>query len=161
MIVIGYQGIGKSTLSLREAETEIPFIDLESGCFWNDGVRADDWYKSYVNVALDLARQGHNVFVSSHKQVREELLKSFRNDIYVCYPSKKLKQSWIMKLRDRYIFSTDEEKVKNYKAMMNAIDRYDANIDELANSGFPCIEIDSMDYCLGNLLREAEQTEIL
>lgn len=158
MIVIGYQGIGKSTLSVIKKGTEIPFIDLESGSFWNDGVRADDWYKSYVNVALDLARQGHNVFVSSHKQVREELLKSFRNDIYVCYPSKKLKQSWIMKLRDRYIYSTEEEKVKNYKAMMNAIDRYDANIDELANSGFPCIEIDSMDYLLSDLLRKVGKT---
>lgn len=112
MIVIGYQGIGKSTLSLCLNDIGIPFIDLESGCFWNDGVRADDWYKSYVNIALDLARQGYNVFVSSHKQVREELLKSFRNDIYVCYPSKNLKQEWIMKLRDRYTLSIPEEKSK-------------------------------------------------
>lgn len=40
---------------------------------------------------------------------------------------------------------------------MNAIDRYDANIDELSNSGFPCIEINSMDYRLEDLLREAEK----
>lgn len=38
MIVIGYQGIGKSTL----ANKDLRFIDLESGNFWVDGKRADD-----------------------------------------------------------------------------------------------------------------------
>lgn len=155
MIVIGYQGIGKSTMV--QSDKNHKWIDLESGSFWNNGVRADDWYVAYTNIALDLARQGFNVFVSSHKQVREELLKSVRYDIYVCYPTKELKRSWIMKLRDRYIFSTQEEKTKNYKAMMNAIDRYDDNIDELTNSGFPCIEITTMDYRLSDLLEIGEQ----
>ena len=43
MIVIGYQGIGKSTYSNKD----ITCIDLESGNFWVDGVRLDDWYKVY------------------------------------------------------------------------------------------------------------------
>ena len=43
MIVIGYQGIGKSTYSNKD----ITCIDLESGNLWVDGVRLDDWYKVY------------------------------------------------------------------------------------------------------------------
>ena len=39
MIIIGYQGIGKSTLAGHNS-----VIDLESGNFWNDGKRIDDWY---------------------------------------------------------------------------------------------------------------------
>ena len=59
MIVIGYQGVGKSTLAGKDYR----FIDLESGCFWVDGpngerVRADDWYKAYCQVAVDLSDQG-------------------------------------------------------------------------------------------------------
>ena len=67
MIVIGYQGIGKSTL----ANKDLRFIDLESGNFWVDGKRADDWYKPYCQIAEHLSRQGYIVFTSSHEVVRK------------------------------------------------------------------------------------------
>ena len=51
MIVIGYQGIGKSSLAGRNNI----FIDLESGNFWVDGKRADDWYKPYCQIAEHLS----------------------------------------------------------------------------------------------------------
>lgn len=35
MIIIGYQGIGKSTL----AKNSLKYIDLESGNFWINGER--------------------------------------------------------------------------------------------------------------------------
>ena len=70
MIYVGYQGIGKSSISGKNN-----CIDLESGNFWVDGKRIDDWYKIYVNIAEHLSNQGYKVFMSSHKVVREELNK--------------------------------------------------------------------------------------
>ena len=67
MIIIGYQGIGKSTLSARN----LKYVDLESSNFWFDDpetkqrVRHFNWYEMYCNVAEYLSRQGYVVFVSS------------------------------------------------------------------------------------------------
>ena len=41
MIIVGYQGIGKSSISNPDTRC----IDLESGNFFVDGKRPDDWYK--------------------------------------------------------------------------------------------------------------------
>ena len=49
------------------------------------------------------------------------------------YPSLNLKNMWIDKLENRY---RDTGLEKDYKALMNAKDRYDENIQELANSKF-------------------------
>lgn len=126
MIVIGYQGIGKSTLAGRDNK----FIDLESGNFWVDGKRADDWYKPYCQIAEHLSQQGYIVFTSSHEVVRKQLENS-SEVIVVVYPSIELKDEWIDKLEERYAKSKLE---KDYKALMNAVDRYEENIKELSNS---------------------------
>ena len=87
MIIIGYQGIGKSTL----AASELKYIDLESSNFWfydsetKQKVRHSNWYEMYCNVAENLSRQGYIVFVSSHQPVRERLLKS-KEYVVVCVP---------------------------------------------------------------------------
>ena len=120
MIVIGYQGIGKSTLAGRNNR----FIDLESGNFWVDGKRADDWYKPYCQIAEHLSQQGYIVF---RKQ-----LENSGETIVVVYPSIKLKDEWIAKLEKRYEESGLE---KDYKALMNAKDRYEENIRELGEYG--------------------------
>lgn len=125
MIVIGYQGIGKSSLAGRNHR----FIDLESGNFWVDGKRADDWYKPYCQIAEHLSQQGYIVFTSSHEVVREQL-KNSNELIVVVYPSLELKSEWISKLQERYDRTGLQ---KDYKALMNAIDRYDDNIKELEN----------------------------
>lgn len=123
MIVIGYQGIGKSSLAGRNNK----FIDLESGNFWVDGKRADDWYKPYCQIAEHLSQQGYIVFTSSHEVVRKQLENSSET-IVIVYPSIELKDEWIDKLERRYIESGLE---KDYKALMNANDRYEENIKEL------------------------------
>ena len=64
MIVIGYQGIGKSTISHASKGN---FIDLESGNFWVDGKRDPEWFKPYCQIALHLHKQGYVVFTSSHE----------------------------------------------------------------------------------------------
>ena len=158
MIVIGYQGIGKSTLAGRDNK----FIDLESGNFWIDDKRADDWYKPYCKIAEHLSQQGYIVFVSSHEVVRKQLAKS-NEIIAIVYPSIDLKDEWIKKLEDRYKKSGSE---KDYKALMNAKDRYEENTKELCNDADKYsmfkIELTQMEYdlesaliCLRNIINAA------
>lgn len=153
MIIIGYQGIGKSTLAGKNK-----CIDLESSNFWFrdtetfQTVRHNDWYVPYCNIANHLSEQGYTVFTSSHEVVREELKKS-KEKVYVIYPSIKLKDKWISKLEERY---KNTELKKDYKAMMNAKGRYDENINELKNCGISVFEIIDMDYSLEEIVRFLE-----
>lgn len=151
MIVIGFQGIGKSSLARSASNV----IDLESGCFWNRNYRSSDWYVYYCNIAIDLSSQGNTVFTSSHKNVRDHFARLPKNElIAVCYPSLKLKDDWIEKLRIRY---ERTGLAKDEKAWMNAVDRYDENIRELMASPFDKIEIDSMFYDLHQLIRDYQE----
>ena len=153
MIIIGYQGIGKSTL----AEQHYNYLDLESTNTWfeenGERKRWPNWAEIYVNFAVDLSRkQYYTVFVSSHAIVRAELNKHRHNAmIAVCCPTLDLKEKWIERLQQRY---NRTELDKDYRALMNAVDRYDENITELSNAGFPVIWIDSMDYELSKVIED-------
>ena len=145
MIVIGYQGIGKSTLS----KTKSGFIDLESGCFWHNGNRINEWYIYYCQIAEHLSSQGNVVFVSSHKVVRDFLKSS--NERAICvYPSILLSDLWKKKLHDRYDAT---HLTKDYKAWMNAEEMYSVNISDLMMCGIPHAEIEHMDYDLEAIIR--------
>lgn len=144
MIIIGYQGIGKSTLAGKDK-----YIDLESGNFWHNGIRPDNWYVFYCQIAEHLSQQGYNVFVSSHEVVRNRLRKYSNEQLCVVFPSVELKDKWIDKLKKRFE-STKLE--KDYKAWMNAEDRYAENINELKNSGISYIEIKDINYSLKDIL---------
>lgn len=148
-IICGYQGIGKSSL----AQNANGYVDLESGNFFVGGVRDKDWYIVYCNIALHLARQGYRVFMSSHAVVREYLASlPYNPDVHLitCFPSSDLKSEWIAKLEHRY----EESRLdKDYRALMNALDRYDENIAELSNQkGFEKIIISDMNYDLQYLV---------
>ncbi len=147
MVIVGYQGIGKSTL----AQNTIGYIDLESSNFWVDGQRSGDWHIVYCNIAEHLSNQGYDVFVSSHEVVRRELAK--RDDLkklIVC-PSVELKDDWIEKLRLRF---EEDKSDKNYKAFMNALDRYEENVQELlSEEGFEIRVIDNIEYYLLDVMR--------
>ena len=140
MIVIGYQGIGKSTLAGRNNK----FIDLESSNFWIDGKRSVDWYKPYCKIAEHLSQQGYIVFTSSHKEVRKQLEDS-NEMVIVAYPSLDLRDEWIAKLEERFKESGLE---KDYKALMNAKNRFEEDIIELSE-GFTCkLTLTGMNYDL-------------
>ena len=146
MIIVGYQGIGKSTLAYHNKRV----IDLESSNFCVHGERSKDWHIVYCNIARALCRQGYIVCISSHKQVREELAVNPAQKQIIIYPAPILKDKWIAKLRYRYEKSRSE---KDYKAFKNAEDCYDENIADLANQvGFNKISFASMDYDLSELL---------
>lgn len=126
MIIIGYQGIGKSSVIARYPHKKR--IDLESSNFWYNGKRHDDWYIYYCQIAMDLSSQGFTVFVSSHKEVRDFLLSQDKEAIYVIYPDLSIKKQWIERLERRY---NDYPTDKNFKALMGAKERYEENIKDL------------------------------
>lgn len=156
MIVVGYQGVGKSTL----AKKWVNAIDLESSHFWVDGRRDPQWYIPYCSIADSLSKQGFVVCVSSHEVVRKQLQASEEVKVIVC-PSPHLQDEWIAKLQERW----DETGLdKDWKALANALDRFADNVGELLNeSGFKKVVIMDMDYDLGNLLgtvmRDEDQTD--
>lgn len=146
MIIIGYQGIGKSTLAKDSWE----YIDLESGNFWINGERDEQWYKPYCNIANHLSAQGYTVFTSSHKEVREEL-KNSSEVVKIAFPSLELKTDWLIRLTNRYNESMLE---KDYKALINASLSYEDNINDLMNEPFDKIVINNIDYNLRELIEK-------
>lgn len=155
VIVVGYQGIGKSTLSNQN----LHFIDLESSNFWNASKRPIDWYIYYSNIAVDLASQGYIVFTSSHKEVRQKLTSmKFPVGVHLVgvVPSEFLKDEWIKKLKDRFDTSGLD---KDYKAWMNADDRFIENIREIKKDLPLVCEITRMDYDLKLILQSVFNQE--
>lgn len=150
MIIVGYPGIGKSTL----AKNSNKYIDLESGNFWIDGKRQDDWYKIYCKIAAHLSSQGYTVFVSSHYSVRKELRQYSRTEeIKCCFPDISLKNEWIKKLEDRYNNSKLE---KDYKAWQQVEQLYTIDISDMSINSFESILIKSMNYDLKELIENKE-----
>lgn len=160
MIIIGYPGIGKTSLAAKNFEV----IDLESSHFHGafDSRRdrpTDGWWKPYVKVALDLHLQGYTVCVSSHEDVMHELSKLKEKDIVICYPSLELKTEWIEKLHKRYIDSFEDEDSKYFAAYFRARSYYEQDIDRMKNAGFRRIEIQDMEYDLVKLIYDGENNE--
>lgn len=126
MIIIGYQGIGKSSTAGKETGC----IDLESSNFFVDNTRPADWYKYYCNIAEHLSNQGFVVFTSCHKVVRDEFATRKTKDVAVCYPIATLREQWIERLKERYNKTNSE---KDFKALVNAEGFYSSNIADIFN----------------------------
>lgn len=143
MIVIGFPGIGKTSISFGENK----FVDLESSCFnivdpvTNKKTKPENWEKLYVSVAYDLAKQGKYVCVSNHSLVIDEILDRKQKDsrldeypIVFVYPKKNLKDEWIERLSERYDSSVqiDKDIADKNKAALDAVAaNYDKWIDVL------------------------------
>lgn len=143
MIIVGYQGIGKSTVTKMTKGV----LDLESSNTKVNGVRNDDWYIVYSQFAEDLSRQGNIVFISSHRVIREYLRQNSHEKLVIIAPSLKLKDEWIKKLQDRYNQSRlDKDKF----ALLNAQEKYEENLREMQDfkDVFDYYEIDRMDYSM-------------
>lgn len=152
MIVIGYQGIGKSTL----AQKDFRYVDLESSALRQGDVRWHNWYEPYCMIAEWLSKQGYIVFVSSHKEVRDYLNEYCKEPFCAVVPSESLKDEWVEKLKKRFEqFPTG----KNYRAYMNAVDRFRQNVREIKSDVKDVREITSMSYELDKLIADTPQTE--
>lgn len=144
MIILGYQGIGKSSIAGQNG-----IIDLESGNFWFAGKRRKEWYVYYCNIAEHLSKQGYTVMMSSHKEVRDYLKIYSKQSVYCVFPALELKDEWLKRLKDRY----DQTKLeKDFKAWKNAEDRYSENIKELKEGKLKYYEIRDMDYRLQDIV---------
>ena len=141
MIIIGYLGVGKSTVSNKNPN----YIDFDSSMFPKD----DGWEESYVERAEALSEQGFTVFVSAHKAV-QDLLKNSKEKIIIVYPNLLLREAWIKKLTDRY------EKTKfesDKRALERCISFYSDDIVELMELPFPKVELKvSSNYDLEEML---------
>ena len=131
MIIIGFPGIGKSTLACNNDK----FVDLESSYFKTPDVRNEDWVVEYCKLAEFLSKNGSIVFISSHKAVRDYIAKMRTNELVTCvFPSKRVREQWVKKLEDRYMNSGLD---KDYRAFIRARDHYDDDIRELYSDGIP------------------------
>lgn len=128
MIIIGFPGIGKSSVTRAyDGDTNTTsYIDLESSNF----VKDNNWVKEYCCLAIDLDLQGYNVFVSSHGAVREYLAEKqdVFPDIIEVFPSKELKIDWLNRLESRYIKC---KTAKNERALNYMRNNFDAAVDEM------------------------------
>lgn len=144
MIIIGYPGIGKSSLAGRNN-----CIDLESTNFWHNDKRPADWVIYYCNIAEDLSKQGYTVFVASHEAVRNRLQEVSKEPVICIYPALPLKDEWINKLNIRYQIT---KSTKDLKAYENVSQYYDTQIQTLTHCGLPTYALESMDYSLNKII---------
>lgn len=128
MIIIGFPGIGKSSVTRAyDGDTNTTgYIDLESSNF----VKDDNWVEEYCCLAIDLDLQGYNVFVSSHKGVREYLVdkQDIFPDVIEVFPLKELKTDWLNRLESRYMKC---KTAKNERALNYMRNNFDTAVDEM------------------------------
>lgn len=146
MIIIGYQGIGKSTLAMNE----VKFVDLESSMMRGvDGNRPDNWAEIYCNIAEDISRQGKIVFVACHGVIQEQL-KLSKEKVYLCFPNPSLKDAWINRLQNRY---DADPSAKNLAALKRSQEYFDEDINTLLdNSWYDQIILTSADEYLSDAI---------
>ena len=144
MIIIGYPGVGKTSLAGRYNQ----YIDLESSHF-NDVFeeKPSGWFIPYCRIAEDLSKQGYRVFVSCHKEVQEYFSKSDEY-VMVLYPAIELKEQWLDRVKRRF---DNDTSTKNKKAMENVEKYWDTQINSLNNSPFEHkLVLKDMNYILDN-----------
>lgn len=154
MIIVGYPGIGKSTLCQHRENC----IDLESSCFDKSNI---NWYKDYCNVAIDLHKQRNIVLVSNHELVYKELgskdeLK--QSDLVFIFPCLQLGDKWIMKLKERYEkYSTRKNELAYLRARNNYLQDINSLIHFIKENNYRYCCIDSMLYQLDYIVRGLEE----
>ena len=145
MIFCGYQGVGKSSICNRENG----YIDFESSNFFVNEIRPNTWVDIYINQAIDLNNQGYDVFLSTHKALRNRL-----NELNIYFtvitPSKDLKEQWIERLNNRY---RNNPSIKNMKALKNAEECYEENVNDLCSEN-NVIMITSIKYDLKDFIED-------
>lgn len=146
-VIVGFPGVGKSALAYNNDFV----IDLESSLFNGiNGEKVDGWEIPYCNVARWLCRCGFIVCVSSHDNVRAELIRKPADEQILVYPSLELKDEWIAKLKSRYFFTKSE---KDKRAFSYIEEHYDEAVTGMIyEQGFTHIVINDMGYYLAEML---------
>ena len=141
MIIFGYPGVGKTTLS----KDDYRFIDLDSSdplVRWR--WQRKDWETDYCNMALLLSKQGYYVMVSTHPEVVKRVMARTK-DVGLIFPDKQLKKLWIARLYKRY---QEYNTRPVHNAWLRAKEHFDEDIDAMAKLKCPKIVLTTMDYNL-------------
>lgn len=146
MIYVGYPCIGKSSIAGKSN-----FIDLESSLF---NVNSENWAVVYVMLAEFLSNQGYNIFVSSHKEVREELKR--RGLDYICvFPALSLYDAWFDRCAQRYKNDPIE---KNMAALTRVAKFYNQDISDLSEESVTKLIINNTEnFDLLNFIKSYQQ----
>lgn len=151
MIIVGFPGIGKSTLSRGIGGK---YLDLESSMFAVNKKKIDNWEIPYTRVAEYLSRKGFDVFVSSDEDVTRALEHS-SEIVVMCVPSINLRDEWIARLKKR---ARDSQLTKDKNAVRHVSINYKKDIENLhalaEEYQFPIIVLQSMDYDLKKELED-------
>lgn len=143
MIYVGFPCIGKSSIAGGKN------IDLESSNMFIDGSRPNGWEKIYCNIAIDLNKQGFNVFVSSHSLVWKEL-KSRNQEYIAIFPDSRLEKAWIQRAQERYDRDPSD---KNLKALSRIKTNFQEDIKELSDNSPKHYKIVLTKYDLNDILK--------
>ena len=153
MIIFGYPGIGKTTLTTSE-DYKTNFvngvIDLDS-MFFSD---LDDpyWFKRYTNLAEYISKQGYLVMISTHEKVVSSLKKSPEKKLIIV-PSPKIKDKWVERLDKR---RQKTNLFKDKKAYLHVKEHFDSDFEMLKKASewpkYDILELDSMNYSLSDIL---------
>lgn len=123
-IVVGYPGVGKTTLSNKYMDC----IDLDSSTF---DLNTQRGVFEYYHCACLLAMKGYIVFVSSHSDLTKCIL-DFKNMVsYVAvYPSLDLEDRWKSRVISRWMTTRS---AKDRRAMVRVCDHYVDDITDMKN----------------------------
>ena len=131
MIIVGFPAIGKSSVCAEQTKIDRSCIDLESSNF----TKRLGWETDYVKTAIDLHTQGFNVFISSHKEVREVLHQLAEpGSVLLVFPCLEFKETWLGRLRQRY---ERNPSTKNYKALQYMLNNYELAVQDMWEDRFP------------------------
>jgi hypothetical protein len=166
MILVGYPGIGRSTLVENQEQCSFRnhYIDLEKENFIETPGRriisdADkvSLFTKYVDTAISLHKQGNVVMVSSSYMVRKILKRKVteyrstlnNTDVVYCFPHINMKNEWLVRLKRQHFYYKNDRTGKAYKraeiCYINDIYSMSTDVLELK---FPYIIINNMDYNL-------------
>lgn len=141
MIVMGYPGVGKTTLARFYHYND--YIDLETSNFY----KRPEWYCDYCNVAEDLSSQGYIVLTGCHKEIRDRLIRLSMEELCLIYPSIDLKEAWIKRLSDRAIKNGCVEKdLRALKRVEKKWEQDHEELEEYINK--------NIDYCSAIIINE-------
>lgn len=100
IIILAFPACGKTYLKERFKGTEVKVIDSDSSEF-----SKEDFPNNYIHHIESQIGRYDIILISTHKDVRDAI---YNNEyimssaaVYICYPSLKIKNDWIERLRKR------------------------------------------------------------
>lgn len=158
MIVLGFCGIGKSTLVYRNISDNLNhYVDLDYTDFKN--VENDFWVKSYVKCATRLHNQGKIVLISAHEDVQKEVITTLNSEDYVIIsPSKDLLYGMcsLRKIKNyNNPYLNEMQKNDNLDMINHIVETHYWEIESVVKLyNMNCIELTSSKYELIELIKK-------